>query len=265
LAVRAFVFDLDGVIYRGEQPLPGAIETIHTLRQLGHQVYFFTNNSTQTRTSYMHKLCGMGIPVDEEHIMTSSYATALYLDEQGARGASVYIVGGEGINVELTAIGMRVVDGPPADYVVVGLDREFCYDKLMKAQQAIFKGAQFIATNRDTTFPLEDGLVAPGSGSIVAAVEAASGVKPVTIAKPETPALLEIMHLAHSTPQDTVVVGDRLDTDILVGKRAGTITVLVLTGISKEADVAAAPAEMRPEVVVNYLPEMLHDSRVMGS
>ena len=260
MVVRTFVFDLDGVVYRGEQPLPGAVDTIKTLRQLGHQVYFFTNNSTQTRTDYTLKLRSMGIDADEAHIMTSSYATALYLTEIGAQGGSVLVVGEEGLKVEMRAVGMKLIedpDHPRADFVVVGLDRKFCYDTLMRAQQAIFHGAKFIATNRDSTFPLEEGLIVPGGGTMVAALETATDVKPIVIGKPETYAMSEVLKLAGASSEDSVIIGDRLDTDILSGKRIGMKTVLVLTGVTTENDLETAPPEMQPDVVIHQLPELL--------
>ena len=269
MAVRTFVFDLDGVVYRGEQPIPGAVDTIQTLRHLGHQVYFLTNNSTQTRSTYAAKLQRMGVDVDDAHIMTSSYATALYLSEHGAQGKSVLVVGEEGIVTEMKAIGMRIthrgsrVEGRGADedcrfdYVVVGMDREFCYQSLLEAQQAILSGAKFIATNRDSTYPLEGGRVVPGGGSIVAAIEVASGVRPLLIGKPETYAMTEVLKLSGAMTEDCVVVGDRLDTDILAGKRAGMKTVLVLTGVTSEAEAGNAPEEVQPDVVIHSLPELL--------
>ncbi len=260
MAVRTFVFDLDGVVYRGNQPLPGAVDTIESLRRLGHQVYFFTNNSSRTRLEYLKKLTGMGITTDVDHIMTASYATALYLVEHGAQGKSVYMIGREGVREALISAGMKIISDPlveKADYVVVGIDQEFNYYKLMEAQQAILDGAIFIGTNPDLTFPLEDGRVIPGNGALLASVQAASGVQPIVIGKPETPAMLEILQLAYATPEDTIVVGDRLDTDILVGKRIGACTVLVLTGIAKEEDLEFAPPDMQPDVVVETLPELL--------
>ena len=265
MAVRTFVFDLDGVVYRGEQPLPGAVDTIETLRRLGHQVYFFTNNSTQTRTSYAEKLRRMGIPADEEHIMTSAYATALYLEEQGAKGASALVVGENGPREELKAVGVRLVEGglnEKVDYVVVGLDRRFDYGILTKAQQAISRGAKFIATNRDATFPLEDGLIVPGGGALVAAIEAATGVTPVLIGKPETYAMRRVLELARASPDSSVIVGDRLDTDVLVGRRIGAITVLVLTGVTSEKELESAPPELRPDIVIRSLPELLKELNV---
>lgn len=260
MAVRTFVFDLDGVVYRGEQPLPGAVDTIETLMRLGHQVYFFTNNSTLTRKSYAEKLRGMGIPADEDGIMTSGYATALYLVEKGACGASVFVVGEEGPRHELKAVGMNLVEdglNEKVDYVVVGLDRKFNYDTLTKAQHAIFSGAEFIATNRDATYPLEAGLIVPGCGALVAAIEVATGVKPLLIGKPETYAMCKLLELAHASPENSVIVGDRLDTDVLVAKRIGAVSVLALTGVTTEKDLESAPPELHPDVVVRTLPEML--------
>jgi 4-nitrophenyl phosphatase len=260
LSAKTFVFDLDGVVYRGKMLLPGVVDTISTLRQSGHKVYFFTNNSTKTRTSFVRKLEKMGIPADEEHMMTSSYATALYLQEQGASEKSVYIVGEEGIRVELEAVGMKIAEdgvSDRVDYVVVGLDRGFCYEKMLNAQQAIFRGAEFIATNRDVSFPAEGGMITPGAGTMVAAIQAATGVEPLVIAKPQTTAMYQIMEMAHSTPEDTIVIGDRLDTDVLVGRRVGAQTVLVLTGVHTEEDVKSAPPEMHPDIIIRTLPELL--------
>ena len=268
LAVRTFVFDLDGVVYRGEQPLPGAVPTIETLRRLGHQVYFFTNNSTLTRSDYVRKLGRMGIPADPDHIMTSAYATALYLVEKGAQGASVFVVGEAGPREELKAVGMKLVEdglSEKVDYVVVGMDRNFSYDMLMKAQQAILGGAKFIATNRDATFPLEAGRIVPGGGAMVAAIEVATGVTPVLIGKPETYAMRKVLELAGTTPENSVIIGDRLDTDVLVGKRIGATTVLVLTGITTEKDLRSAPPEMQPDVVIRSLSEMFEELSVVSS
>lgn len=257
MAVRTFVFDLDGVIYRGEQPLPGASDTILALRHLGHQVYFFTNNSSKSRPFYQEKLQRMGIPADIEHIMTAGYATALYLVENGARGASVFAIGEFGLLGELEAVGMNLTDDEPVDYVVVGIDRQFNYSTLVKAQRAILAGAKFIATNPDTTYPLEAGRVVPGNGALVAAIRAATGVDPIMIGKPETAALHEILELARANPADTIVVGDRLDTDIQAGNRIGATTILVLTGIANAADIEDAPEDQQPKIVIRELPELL--------
>jgi HAD superfamily hydrolase (TIGR01450 family) len=203
----------------------------------------------------------MGVLVDKEHIMTSSYATALYLKERGAQGKTVFVVGERGIREELNAIGMKIVDGDPdnhsVDYVVVGMDRGFTYKKLAKAQQAIIHGAQFIATNRDATYPLEEGRVVPGGGAIVAAIEVASGKSPVLIGKPEPTAVEKLLEMANTSPRETAIIGDRLDTDVLVGKRLGAVTGLVLTGVTTREELNSAPPDLLPDIVVDKLPDLL--------
>jgi 4-nitrophenyl phosphatase len=209
----------------------------------------------------------MGILVDKEHIMTSAYATAIYLMSQNANRSTVYVVGEQGLRDELEEIGMTLVDGSSpkdVDFVITGLDRKFTYNKLMIAQQAIFNGAKFIATNRDTTFPLEEGLIVPGGGAIVSAIEAATDVTPIVIGKPETTAMQEIFDLAGAAPSNAVVVGDRLDTDILSGKRIGALAVLVMTGITTPETLANAPIEMTPDVVIDCLSDILDNEVIMN-
>lgn len=257
---HTYIFDLDGVIYRGNEPQPEASETVARLRSNGDLVFFLTNNSTQTRQQYSDKLAEMCIPAPPDDIMTSGFATALYLAETGGCGKRAYVVGEEGVCEELNALGIRVVEEKPADYVVVGLDRHFTYEKLLRAQQAILHGAEFFATNRDVTYPLEEGLVIPGGGSIVAAIEAASGTIPRLIGKPEIYSVRMILEKAGARPEEAVVVGDRLDTDILAGRRAGAHTVLVLSGVSTRKDAESAPPEMRPDVIIERLGELLDAS-----
>ncbi|MBI2844677.1 MAG: phosphoglycolate/pyridoxal phosphate family phosphatase [Armatimonadetes bacterium] len=258
-----YVFDLDGVIYRGMELLPHASESVQELRRRGRKIFFLTNNSTLSREIYQAKLSSMGIPADADDIMTSAYATALYLSESGAAGRSVYVVGEDGLISELESVGMRVVRDCATDcvdYVVVGLERGFNYEKLTKAQQAIIHGARFVATNCDATFPLEAGRVAPGSGSIVSAVKTASGVQPFIVGKPETYPIRKLLEKSGSAPEESVIVGDRIETDVLIGKRLGMRTVLVLTGISTKEDAAAAPAESAPDRVIADLSELLDES-----
>jgi len=259
MSVKAFVFDLDGVVYRGKQPLPGAVQAIETLRQSGYQVYFFTNNSSKTREEYVEKLGGMGLRCDINHIMTSSYATALYLTENGAKSKKVYVVGMKGIRDELTRVGMQIVEDDnfaEADFVVVGIDKNFTYDKLTKAQQAILAGAEFIATNRDATFPMENGRILPGGGTIVAAIEVAVGRAPILIGKPSTYAMQKLVTVASADPSQVAIAGDRLDTDILVANRIGALSILVLTGIATREDAELAPPEMRPRLIVESISEL---------
>lgn len=254
-----FVFDLDGVIYRGSAVMPFAAETVSALRSSGHTVFFLTNNSARTRTSYAEKLHGMGIECDVEAVMTSSYATALYLREKGVSGARVLCIGEEGVRVEMEWSGQQPVEPSEdcrADYVVVGIDRQITYLKIKAAQQAILHGAGFIATNRDATYPLENDRVEPGAGAIVAAIEVCSGSTPHLVGKPETYSLDKILELTGTEAKDALMVGDRLDTDILVGKRAGVRTALVLTGLTKRDQVRSLSPERMPDLVLEDLSEL---------
>jgi 4-nitrophenyl phosphatase len=253
------VFDLDGVIYRGDTPVPGAIPTLHSLSSAGHRLFFLTNNSTRSRRDYAEKLTRMGYPATPEQVMTSAYATGLYLQHQGAQGRRVFLIGEHGLAEEMTVAGLEVVpleDEGRADYVVVGLDRALTFAKLERAFQEVRAGATFIATNKDPTYPMEEGQEIPGGGSMVAALEYAVGRAPIAIGKPEPYTLEEILRLANSRPEDGVMIGDRLDTDIRVGRRLGLTTALPLTGVSSRADVAAATPDERPDFVMESLEEL---------
>ena len=259
-----YIFDLDGVLYLGDTAIPYAADAVRRLQDAGKQIYFLTNNSGKTRAEYRKKLADVnGLDVPESAIFTSAYATALYLKQRGAAGRSVFVIGEPGLAAELSASGGLIPMTEPdsaevhdIDYVVVGIDRQFTYDKLRFAHAAITRGhAQFIATNRDATFPMEAGEI-PGGGSLVASLATATGREPVTIGKPETHAYEAILDAAGVTAADSIMVGDRLDTDIAVGRRAGAGTVLVLTGVTSEEKAQAAPPGWRPDRIIGDLREL---------
>ncbi len=260
---QVYVFDLDGVLYLGDTAIPYASDAVNRLLGAGKQVYFLTNNSGKTRADYKQKLADVnGLDIPESTIFTSAYASALYLKQRAAAGRSVFVIGEPGLASELAAAGMVAVTEPDTvdihdiDYVVVGIDRRFTYDKLRFAHAAIMRGhAQFIATNRDSTFPMETGEI-PGGGSLVAALATATGREPVTIGKPETHAYEAILADAGGTAADSVMVGDRLDTDIAVGRRSGAYTVLVLTGVTSPDKAHSAPPEWRPDQIIGDLREL---------
>jgi len=259
---KTYVFDLDGVIYRGMEPQPHAKELILALRSQGHAVRFYTNNAAKSRQSYVSKLGIMDIPTPIEHIMTSSYATALYFVEINAVGKTVYRVGEKGMAEEFEAVGMKVIydqEEPEThiDFVAAGLDREFHYRKLARAQKAILSGAQFIATNEDATFPMEAGSLLPGGGCMVSAIRTATSTEPFVIGKPETYAYNKILELTDCRPENSIMIGDRLDTDILVGNRAGAHTVLVLTGVTSREQAEQAKGDLKPERIIEDLGELL--------
>jgi 4-nitrophenyl phosphatase len=254
-----YVFDMDGVLFRMDDPIPGASEAVRRILSRGDQIFYLTNNSSKSRNEYVQKLARFDIPATIEQVMTSAYATGRMFIDQGLVGKSVYVVGESGLRAEMEAAGMRVVDygeDTPVDFVVAGWDRGFTYGKLTEAHFAIQRGATFIATNRDATYPDSGGRTLPGGGAIVAAIETCTGVVPMTVGKPSPYTLELILRLAGATPADCTVVGDRLDTDIAIGKAVGAKTVLVLTGVSTRADVAVASADMVPDVILNDLTEL---------
>jgi HAD superfamily hydrolase (TIGR01457 family) len=248
--IKLLIFDLDGVIYRGNTLLPGAKETIQELRNRGKYIAFLTNNSTQTRYQYKKKLSRLGIKTNISEIFTSAWGTARFLKNKGARKA--FVIGEEGLKKELRWAGIEVTFLPQndVDFVVVGLDRRFNYKKLCNAFEAVKKGAKFIATNMDYTFPLEDKIV-PGGGAIVASLRWALNMEPVIIGKPSLFLLELIINHYGVNKEQSVIVGDRLDTDIEMGKRAGMKTVLVLTGITSREEVESYP--IKPDEVIEKL------------
>ncbi len=254
---KAWIFDMDGVLYRGAEILPGVKELLDALILRERQVMMATNNSMSTPEAYERKLAAMGLDVPADAVITSALATRDYLLRSLPEGAGISVIGMPALREQLfegtTFHPVQYGEERPAA-VVVGLDMTFTYDKLKAAHEAIRGGALFIATNTDSTLPTESGLV-PGAGSIVAALAAATGQRPIVIGKPETPMLLAAMTRMGTTPAETVMIGDRLDTDILAGERAGMPTVLVLTGVSTRNDLVSA--EALPDVVVSDLPSLV--------
>jgi HAD superfamily hydrolase (TIGR01457 family) len=252
--IKLVIFDLDGVIYRGNSLLSGAKETLQELRDRGKYIAFLTNNSTQTRYQYKKKLFRLGIKANISEIFTSAWGTAHFLKNKGARKA--LIIGEEGLKKELRWAGIEVTSLPQkdADFVVVGLDRQLNYKKLCNAFEAVKKGAKFIATNIDYTFPLEDKIV-PGGGAIVASLRWALNMEPIIIGKPSPFLLGLIINHYGVNKEQSVIVGDRLDTDIEMGKKAGVRTVLVLTGVTSREEVESHP--IKPDEVIEKLDDLI--------
>ena len=263
-----YIFDLDGVLYRGAEAVDGASESLSALRARSDkpQLFFLTNNSSQPRREYVEKLRNMGMECTEDEMVTSSSATAFYLRHvlQAPSGQSVLCVGGEGIRDEMRLSGYTVIrtDEPedpnqPIDFVVAGMDRNFNYQTLNRAQQAILRGATFLATNRDGQYPIEGGRVTPGGGAMVAAIEACTDTTPLVLGKPEPLGLEAVLQMAKCQPADALFVGDRLDTDILCGNRVGVPTALVLTGVTSEAKARDADGDFKPGRIIHSLRDLL--------
>lgn len=228
----AYIFDLDGVVYRGSTLITGAIETISYLRKTRHRVIFLTNNATSTRCNVAKKLIGLGISCSEEDVINSAYGTAVYILKTYGK-STIYPIGEQGLLDELVGQGHTIVDDANtanAEIVVAGLDRAFTYEKLAKGLANIMNGAIFIATNTDALLPTENGFL-PGAGSIVSSLATASGTEPLVVGKPHKLIMdIVIDHLGIAA-HECVMVGDRLDTDILGAVNAGMGTMLVLTGV----------------------------------
>ena len=234
----AFLFDLDGVLYRGEDPVPGAAEALARLRTTSKGIAFVTNNSSATPASVADRLRRVGIDARQDEVETSALATAALLASRPI--TSAFVVGEEGIREALRDVGIEPVDGelPRADVVVVGLDRTADYDKLRTAAGLVQAGAALVATNPDGSYPAPDGSRWPGAGALLAVIEATTGVRAEVIGKPHPP----IFHaaLARAGGGRPLMIGDRLDTDIAGAAALGWDTMLVLTGIASRADATDA-------------------------
>ena len=237
-SIDSFIIDMDGVLYQGQRLQVGAKEFVEELERCSFPYMMVTNNSTRTPQAYVGKLKTMGIEVGEAHILTSAQATAAYLEKIAPPGGKIYVIGEEGLLAELVKSGYRIADSDwKVDFLVVGMDTHLTYEKLKMATLAIRSGAQFIACNPDKTFPSELGIV-PGNGAILAALEAATDIQPLIIGKPQ-PAIFQMaIERMGTSLETTAVLGDRLETDILGGLRAGLKTVLLLSGVTSRQRLA---------------------------
>jgi glycerol 3-phosphatase-2 len=247
------LFDLDGVLFRGNEAVPGAADTLGTLRARGGRLVFLTNNSSRTAEQVAGKLDGFGIRADAAEVVTSAQATAELLAARG--GGSVFAIGGEGVVRALAGEGLRLVNGdaPEADLVVVGIDEGFTYADLRAACVLIRGGAGFVATNADVTFPAPGGELWPGAGSLVAAVVAATGREPEVVGKPFAPLFEAALRRAGGVRP--LVIGDRLDTDIEGANRLGWDSLLVLSGVTTAADLERS--DVRPTHVAGDVSALL--------
>jgi 4-nitrophenyl phosphatase len=259
---KAFIFDLDGCIYRGMEVVPKAPQVITLLRKMGKKILFLTNNATKTPEEYVMKLGGMGIQICAEEILSSGTAAAIYILKNFG-SVRVFPVGGRALIRELRKMGHRIINArniKDADFVLSCLDFGFNYTKLNLATQAIFSGARFIATNIDPTLPVKGGWM-PGAGTIARAISVATGKKPLVIGKPSTHIVDIAADRLGIDPKDMVFIGDRLDTDIRVAKKMHSYAILVLSGSTtkEEAEQISDPG-LKPDLIlqdVGYMYELL--------
>lgn len=264
--------DLDGTVWRGDAPVPGVAELLVEREARGDVVTYVTNNSTRHRADYLAKLAAIGAPASLERIVTSARATALHVAGLRPRVERVLAVGSPGLVRELREVGLSVVSAGEAaeaaaagalalaaaaspQAVVVGLDRHVDYARLAVASACVRGGALFVATNRDPVFPTEHGL-APGAGAIVAAIEVASGVAPVSIGKPG-PLLLRVAADSAGVPLDgAVVIGDSIHTDIPAARAAGIESILLLTGVTRPEHLDGLAPDEHPTMVARDAEEL---------
>lgn len=251
--IKAVVSDMDGVLWRGDTPLPGLGLFFDTLRARGLRYVLATNNSSKTQADYVRKLAQMGVTgIPETAIVTSGTATADYLRAHYPAGTRVHVFGAEGLSAVIAAAGFTLADSD-VRVVVAGLKWNLTYDDLKIASRLIMAGADFVGTNPDATYPLADGL-APGAGSMIAALQTASGRTPVIVGKPHLPMFEAALAALQTTPAETLMVGDRLNTDIAGAAACGLRTALVLTGIATAADINGG---IRPDAVFDGLPALV--------
>jgi HAD superfamily hydrolase (TIGR01457 family) len=238
---QGFIFDLDGTVYRGEKLIAGAATAVEKIKQAGGKVVYLTNKPLAAARDYAAKLTSLGIPTPEERVITSSQVMVRYLQEK-APGSQIFVIGEKPLLRELEAGGFSFTENPAAvDYVIAAFDRTFDYHKLNTAYQAIKRGAHFVATNPDLTCPTEEGDI-PDCGATIAALEAITGKKvEVVVGKPSPLTIAAALAVLGLPPRDCLLVGDRLETDILMGKEGNLATGLVLTGVTDEAALRASP------------------------
>lgn len=233
----AFLFDLDGVLYRGNEPVHAAPDAVARLRSMGRRLAFVTNNSSRTPEGVVQHLHDVGIEAAVEEVETSALATAGMLAARGVRDA--FVVGEQGVIEALRAHGISILEGEPADaqVVVVGWDRGATYAKLRRASLLVERGAALVATNADASYPAPDGRW-PGAGALLAAIETTTGVRAEVVGKPNAPLLRAALERAGGS--EPLLIGDRLDTDVAGAAALGWDSLLVLTGVTARADLEDA-------------------------
>ncbi|WP_299331146.1 HAD-IIA family hydrolase [Haloplanus sp.] len=254
MTYRGVVLDVDGTVVRGDDPIPGAVDGLDRLATDGLRRLFVSNNPTKRPPAYADRLRRAGFDASPEEIITAGTMTTTYLADNHGDDA-LFVVGEPALVEQLTDAGLTVVDAEDrADTVVVSIDRSFDYDRLSAALRACRDGVTIVGTDPDMVIPAAEGDL-PGSGAIINAVAGVVGRDPdVVLGKPSDPALRTVRDRLGVPPTDCLVVGDRLDTDIALGERAGMTTVLVRTGVTDDADVAAS--DVTPDHVLDSLADI---------
>jgi NagD protein len=259
---KGFLIDMDGVIYKGSDPIPGAIEFINHLRDKGYPFLFLTNNSQRTNRDVSYKLRKLGFNVNDEDIFTCGMATANYLASRKERGTA-YVIGEGGLLTELHNVGYSIVDDNP-DYVVIGEGRTIMLESVDKAINMILNGAKLIATNLDPNCPVGNGKYRAGCGAFVAMLEFATGKQAFSVGKPSPIMMRMARKILGLTTDETVMIGDTMGTDILGAGSMGFTTVLTLSGVTRESDLGQYG--YAPDFIIQSVRDLLDEelfSRVL--
>ena len=255
--IRGFILDMDGVLWRGQTFLEGVPEFFSFLRANALPFVLATNNSTATPDSVVERLKGAQVRIDPDEVLTSSLATAAYLDHKFPAGSTIFVIGEEALRDELTATGFQLCDSADdAQIVVLGFDRQVNWMKLAQASIAIQSGAHFIATNPDVSFPIELGQ-APGAGAFIEVVRLTTGVEAFAVGKPEPPLYDLARKRLDLKPGEILAVGDRLETDILGAQRSGIASSLLLSGVTSR--VQAEASKIKPDWIFDDLPALTRE------
>lgn len=248
-----FICDMDGVIYHGNKILPGVKDFIEWLQHESKNFLFLTNSSERSPRELQDKLARMGLLVDKDHFYTSALATAFFLNSQNPKG-SAYVIGEAGLLNALYDVGYRMNNVDP-DYVVMGEARSYSYEKIEKAVNLVLKGAKLIGTNPDVNGPIENG-IAPATAALIAPIEIATGKKAYFVGKPNPLMMRSALKKLHCRREDTVIIGDRMDTDIIAGIESEIDTCLVLSGITSNSDIDHFA--YRPHFVLNGVGDIIN-------
>lgn len=254
--IKCLIIDMDGVLWRDTQPI-GDLEAIfNRIRELGYKSILATNNSTRTLDEYQKKLSKFGVPLEDWQIITTGQAVGIYLRDKYPSGTKVFVIGQPSLKRTLETYDLSIVDGKDTDVqcVVASMDYGLTYDKLKIGSLLIQSGAEFIGTNPDVTLPTPEGFI-PGSGTVIGALEIASGKKPIIIGKPEPFLYQMALKRLDCDPQDTLAIGDRLETDIAGAQAAGIHSALVLTGASTLEQ--AQNFDSPPDIIAVNLTELI--------
>lgn len=248
-----FICDMDGVLYHGNQVLDGALQFVEWLHSNSKRFLFLTNSSERSPLELRQKLLRMGIDVEQDHFYTSALATAAFVASQ-APGCSAYVIGEAGLINALYNAGITINDVNP-DYVIIGETRNYNYESIIRAVRLIERGAKLIGTNPDLTGPVEGGVV-PATRALVAPVELATGKQAYFVGKPNPLMMRTGLKILGCNPEESAIIGDRMDTDIISGIESEIDTVLVLSGVSSEKTVK--DFAYRPKYIFNNVGEVIH-------